>query len=78
MGYKAEIKLLQNNLELKNRQLDIFYATLKQIVLEHGEYKDDAFELTVKEFDVFDMNHKYAIVTEPTEDGLKMRVERKD
>ena len=79
MGYKAEIKKLNQLLEMKQNQIDVLYAAVKAIIVEKGRTDDGNWNIQIPEFTPEEVNQKYVLVTEPKEGYFSMTVsERKE
>jgi len=74
MGWKAEVKRLNHEIEMLKAQRSILFATVKNLILTYGDTDDTDWIARVPEFDDVKTNKEYIMTTEPSEGYYIMRV----
>ena len=79
MGYKAEIRKLESQIEMQRAQMDMLYGTIKRLVIFKAKKGTKGpWVLELPEFDALQYQRAYSITTEPTEDNkLIIKVEKR-
>ena len=79
MGYKAEIRKLESQIEMQRAQMDMLYGIIKRLVIfKSKKGTKEPWVLELPEFDALQYQKEYSITTEPTEDNkLIIKVEKR-